>query len=130
MQARAQFAPEVVQAIEVEDEVDIEPETAGGQRGKPVTIWVVVSDGDVYVRSVRGTRGRWYQALIQQPRGVLHVGNREVLFKAQHIDDPETVARVSEAFRQKYEKRWPRETAPMVKGETLNTTLRLEPRST
>lgn len=128
MQARAQFAPDVVQAIEREDEVDIEPLTADGQRGKPVTIWVVAADGDVYVRSFRGPRGRWYQALIQQPLGILHVGNRDVPFRAIHVDGPEIIARVSDAFRQKYEKRWPKETAPMIEGETLETTLRLEPR--
>jgi hypothetical protein len=25
-----------------------------------VVIWVVVADDEVFVRSVRGTRGRWY----------------------------------------------------------------------
>jgi hypothetical protein len=28
-----------------------------------VVIWVVVADGEVFVRSVYGTRGRWYRDL-------------------------------------------------------------------
>ena len=31
--------------------------------GSAVTIWVVVSSTDVFVRSVRGTKGRWYRDL-------------------------------------------------------------------
>ena len=31
--------------------------------GSAVTIWVVVSGTDVFVRSVRGTKGRWYRDL-------------------------------------------------------------------
>lgn len=128
MQARSQFAPDVLQAVEREDEVDIEARAGEGERGKPVTIWVVAAEGDVYVRSVRAGRGRWYQALVKQPLGVLHIGNRQVPFRALHVNDPKAIERVSDAYRKKYEKRWPRETAPMVRGESLNTTLRLEPR--
>lgn len=122
MQGRSQFPPDVIQPITREDEVDIEP-----QRGRRVTIWVVVADGEVYVRSVRAGRGRWYQRLTEQPLGMLHVGTREVPFQAVHVADPKVLQRVTDAFRQKYERRWPRETAPMVKGDSVNTTLRLEP---
>ena len=128
MQARSQFAPDDIHAIEHEDEVDIEPLTGDGQRGKRVTIWAVVADGEVYVRSVRAGRGRWYQLLLKQPLGVLHVGNREVPFRAERVEDPKLLEQVSEAYRQKYAKRWPRDTAPMVQGDTLNATLRLGPR--
>jgi hypothetical protein len=31
--------------------------------GSAVTIWVVVSSTDVFIRSVRGTKGRWYRDL-------------------------------------------------------------------
>ena len=52
---------------------------------------------------------------------------REIPFHAIHIDDSPTIARVSEAYRRKYERRWPTETAEMLRDEVLSTTLKLEP---
>ena len=127
MQAAQRFSTDIVDLLERTDEVQIEPRSPDGRRTKPVTIWVVVDAGEVYVRSYRGVNGRWYRALRQQPMGVLHVDGREIPFRAVHIDDPATIARVSEAFRRKYEGRWPQETADMLKDEVLGTTLRLEP---
>ena len=128
MQVERRFPPDVVAALNLTDEVQIEPRSPGGQAGQPVTIWVVVLDGrDVYVRSYRGPRGRWYQALMQHAYGVLHVDEREVPFHTVHVDDPQTIARVSEAYRHKYEAKWPTETAEMLRDEVLSTTLKLEP---
>jgi hypothetical protein len=44
-----------------------------------------------------------------------------------HVDDPQTISRVSEAYRRKYERKWPTETAEMLQDAVLSTTLRLEP---
>ena len=100
MQVEQRFSPDVLAALDQTEEVQIEPRPPDGQPGQPVTIWVVVLDGqDVYVRSARGAKGRWYQAILEHPYGVLHVGDREVPFRAIHVDDPQTIARVSEAYR-------------------------------
>jgi hypothetical protein len=124
----ANFPADVLGLLDQTDEVQIEPRSPDGQRQPAVTIWVVVLDGlDVYVRSYRGPRGRWYQALLKHPYGVLHVSQREIPFHAIHIDDSPTIARVSEAYRRKYERRWPTETAEMLRDEVLSTTLKLEP---
>jgi hypothetical protein len=131
MQTRQHFSPDILTLLDRTDEVQIEARSPDGQRAQPVTIWVVVADGqDVYARSSRGPRGRWYQALTQHPQGALHADGREILFRAVHVDDPESVSRVSDAYRRKYEQRWPKETAPMVGGDVLSTTLRLEPLTT
>jgi hypothetical protein len=121
------FPPDIVGLLERAEEVDIEPRAPDGKPTKRVTIWIVAVDGDVYVRSVRGGRGQWYRALIRQPEGVLQVGRRAIPFRAVRVDDPATIAAVTEAYRQKYERRWPSATAPMIRGEALDTTLRLEP---
>ena len=34
-----------------------------------VIIWVVVADGEVFVRSVRGSKGRWYRDLAKGGSG-------------------------------------------------------------
>ena len=130
MQTDNRFSPDVVALLDQTDEVRIEPPSADGQPMQPVIIWVVVLDGrDVYVRSYRGVKGRWYQQLLKQPqhRGRLHVDQRAIPVRAVHIDDPEIIARVSDGFRKKYESKWPQETAEMVRDDVLPTTLRLDP---
>jgi hypothetical protein len=128
MQAKQHFAPDILSALEQLDEVEIEPRSADGRAAQPVTIWVVVVDGrQVYVRSYRGPSGRWYQALLEHPLGVLHAGQRQIPFRAVHVDDPEIIARVNDAYRRKYERKWPNETAEMLRDEVLSTTLRLDP---
>jgi hypothetical protein len=122
------FPPDVLEVLDQTDEVQIEPRSPDGQPRQPVTIWVVVLDGpDVYVRSYRGPKGRWYQALLKHPYGVLHVSQREIPFHSIHVDDAQTIARVSEAYRRKYERKWPTETAEMLGDDVPSTTLQLEP---
>src|ERR1700704_3778305 len=102
---------DVLQTLNAAEEVQIEPRSADGRSGQPVTIWVVVVDGDVYVRSYKGPQGRWYQSLLTRPDGVLHADGQEIPFRAVRVQDAQTIARVSEAYRHKYERLWPKETA-------------------
>ena len=47
------------------EELRLAPTRRDGALGKPVTIWVVPRDDDLYVRSVRGPNSGWF-------RGVRH----------------------------------------------------------
>jgi hypothetical protein len=122
------FPPAIVKLLDQTDEVQIEPRSTDGHPSGPVTVWIVALDSrDVYVRSYRGPSGRWYQSLLREPYGVLHVDGRDIPFHAVLVDDAETIARVSEAYQRKYGRKWPTETAEMLRDEVLPTTLRLEP---
>jgi hypothetical protein len=105
------------------EEVQVEP----SGNAKPVITWVVVVDGQVYVRSANGPAGRWYQALLRQPEGALHAGQVRIPFRAELVQDAETIAQVSEAFQRKYGDKWPNDTATMLRPVVLPTTLRLAP---
>jgi hypothetical protein len=102
-------------------EVDIE--TAGGRR---TTIWPVVVEGQVYIRSWLGERGLWYREIVANPDAVLHVGREAVPVRAVAAADPESVQRASAGLRRKYA--GSQSLASMVRGEILGTTLRLVPR--
>ena len=94
--------------------------------GRRIPIWIVVDGQDVYVRSVRGPAGRWYQAVLSgQPVG-LYAGAHQWTIHGEHVTDQATIARVSDAIRSKYEHRWRGPTAAMLRDEVLPTTLRLE----
>ena len=90
-------------------------------------IWVVVVEGEVFVRSVRGPRGRWYREISSNPEGALHVHNDRLPVRAAPATEEATVDAVSAAFRSKYQQSSPASTEAMVLPETLPTTLKLSP---
>lgn len=100
-------------------------ETRSGDRVFRTVIWVVVDDEDVFVRSVRGEAGRWFQRALAQPEVALGVGADRFQFTATAADDPESVDRVSEGLRRKYSPG--RSLDAMLRLEVLGTTLLLEP---
>ena len=91
-----------------------------------VVIWVVVADDEVFVRSVRGSKGRWYRDLAAGGSATLECAARRLMVQARPESDPAAVARASREYLRKYQ-RSPYAQA-MVKSEVLPTTLRLEPR--
>lgn len=93
-----------------------------------VIIWVVVAaDDSVYVRSVKGTKGRWYRDLVSDGRATLQVMGRSIAVQTTSAADDASVASASDAFLAKY--RRSAHVGSMVRAEVLATTLRVEPRS-
>jgi hypothetical protein len=111
-------------AIETAQEIDIE--TTAGTVTHRTTIWSVVEDGAVYVRSLRGGAGRWYREVTATPEAVVHVGGEAIPVLAVPAPDEESVERASAGYRRKYAGSPYVET--MTRPEILATTLRLEPR--
>lgn len=91
-----------------------------------VTIWVVVEGEEVFVRSVKGAKGRWYKDLAAGGPATLEFDGGPLPVEAIPAADPGSVARASREYLRKYH------TSPyaqsMVRAEVLPTTLRLEPR--
>ena len=94
--------------------------------GTAVVIWVVVADDEVFVRSVRGSKGRWYRDLATGGSATLEFAGRRLAVQAIPVSDPAAVARASHEDLSKY-KPSPYAQA-MVKSQVLPTTLRLDPR--
>jgi hypothetical protein len=91
-----------------------------------VVIWVVVADDEIFVRSVQGTKGRWYRDLAAGGPAPLEFVGRRLVVQAIPATDPTAIARASREYLSKYQ---PSPYAQaMVKSEILSTTLRLEPR--
>ena len=91
-----------------------------------VVIWVVVADDEVFVRSWRGTKGRWYRDLAAGGPATLEFARRRLPVQAIPASDSTGVARASRGFLRKYQ---PSSHAhEMVRSEVLPTTLRLESR--
>jgi hypothetical protein len=119
------FSGEDLAAIAAAEEVRIETQAPGGSAHRTI-IWVVVDDNEVFVRSVRGERGRWFREAKANPAVAIHMGKQRLPATAIPADDPDSIDRVSAAFRAKYP-RWGASLQSMLEPETLPTTLRLEP---
>ena len=119
------FDAETLQLLDETREVKIETRRDEKAPMHRTIIWVVTLDGDVFVRSVRGEKGRWYREVSANPSAALHVGDRRIPVRAVPVTDEQTVEAVSEAYQRKYGRTAPASTQAMLRPETLPTTLRL-----
>lgn len=104
-------------------EVSIVTEDDDGRLRRTV-IWVAASDGELFVRSVRGDSGHWYRRARAKPMVALESDDVSRRFEAVHAPDDESVNAASEGFRAKYSGR---SLDSMLAAEVLHTTLRLRP---
>jgi hypothetical protein len=121
------FEPETLKLLDETDEVYIETSRDADSPEHRTIIWAVVVGDEVFVRSVRGRKGRWYPRISAHPEGALLAGDTHIPVRAAPATDNVTVEAVSEAFRSKYEEAWPGPTAGIVRSEVLPTTLKLSP---
>src|ERR671913_1462214 len=121
------FAPEILRLLDETKEVRIETRRDGDSPEHRTIILVVVVEGEVFVRSVRGQRGRWYREISSNPEGALHVHNDRFPVRAVPATEEATVDAVSAAFRSKYQQSSPASTEAMVRPESLPTTVKLSP---
>jgi hypothetical protein len=121
------FDAQILALLDETEEVRIETRRDEEAPEHRTIIWVVVTGGEVFVRSVRGPKGRWYREISSHPEGALHAGDTRIPVRAASATEESTVEAVSEAIRSKYEQSAPGPTAAMLRPETLPTTLRLSP---
>jgi hypothetical protein len=122
------FHPETLNLLGETEEVYIETSRdADSPEHHRTIIWVVVVGDEVFVRSVRGHKGCWYQRISAHPQGAVLVEDTRIPVRTAPATDTATVDAVSEAFRSKYEDAWPGPTAGIVRSEVLPTTLKLSP---
>lgn len=119
----AHFDMDTVRQLRVAREVSIRTEK---HPDSSVVIWVVVVESDVFVRSWRGAKGRWYRDLGAGGPASLEFDGHRLPVQAIPANDAGAIASVSDEFLRKY--RTSSHAEEMVRPKALPTTLRLEPR--
>jgi hypothetical protein len=76
---------------------------AGSKPHKPTSMWAVVVDGRVFVRSWSVKPRSWYRTLLEEPHGMLEVKGRRVPFRSVRTRSLRTKAAVDGAYREKYD---------------------------
>ena len=119
------FDAETLDLLARTKEVRIETSRAGGPVHSAMS-WIVVDGHDVFIRSFRGERGRWYREARAHPEIAILAGDLRIAATALSATDPHSVRRCSEGFQAKYPTS--KSTPMMLAADTLHTTLLLEPR--
>ncbi|MGW2255730.1 DUF2255 family protein [Kitasatospora sp. NPDC001660] len=94
-------------------------------RWSPRTVWVVVLDGQGYVRSAFGRRSAWYRRVLRHVDTEVEVAGVRLPVTLRPVDDPELVRRVSGAYRAKYGLSWLGPVESMNGPEAAAATMRL-----
>lgn len=98
-----------------------------GTLRKPVIIWVVRVDDDLYVRCANGLEGTWFRGVLTRHEGRIWAGGMEVDVTFVEEIDTGINDRIDEEYLSKY-RRYPQWVAPMVTPEVRAATLKLVPR--
>ena len=122
------FDQRALQLLDDAEEIEIETRIEPADKGVPqrTVLWVVVVGADVYVRSVNGEQGHWYQHLTANPAAAIYADDERMPVHAAPVSDTEVQLKVSAAYLRKYAQ-YPQDVAWIIGPSVLATTLRLEP---
>ncbi len=119
------FAPADLAALEAAVEIEIETRASADAPAHRTIIWVMTDGADAFVRSVRGTAGRWYREAVADPRVVVRAGGKSLSARVVPAADEASIARTNAGLRRKYVGSDGFD--EMLVPDTFPTTLRLEP---
>ncbi len=75
---------------------------AGTELHRFIGIWAVVVEGRVFVRSWSLKPRSWYRTFLEEPRGTIVVGDREIAVRAVRTRSERLKDAVSRAYLEKY----------------------------
>jgi len=118
------WTPQELDSLARESEIRVAGRHRDGSARTLVTVWQVVVDGALYVRSVYGANGQWYKGVSRYHEGFIswRGGTRPVTYIPDHAQD----AAIDAAYFQKYGNGAPSQ--QITSAEAKATTLRVEPR--
>jgi hypothetical protein len=118
------FSQDDLELIDRTKLVRIETSRVGGPTHR-TTVWVVVDDGHVFVRSAYGPDARWYREATTNPGVTMWVGEQPFKARVTRVTDPDEIARMSAGLERKYA--GDPAVRQMIRPELLPLTLRLDP---
>lgn len=119
------FESEIVKRFASTEEIEIRARASPGGGAIQTPVWVVAVAGDVYVRAVRGVKGKWYRAFTSDTDPSVSLEGKRVRVRPFAVVDRAEIDRVTKAYRAKYrDSPW---LGGVLKPHTLEATLRLEP---
>lgn len=121
------WTSEEVNKVGTAEELRIATLRHDGTLRKPVIIWVVRLEDDLYVRCVNGRDGAWFRGVLTRHGGRIWAGGVEKDVTFIEELNPDINTQIDEAYLTKYQ-RYPKWVAPMVTPEVRAATIKLVPR--
>lgn len=73
-----------------------------GREHRFIGVWPVVVDGRVFARSWGVSRDGWFRAFLEEPRGAIQIGDREIRVRAVPARTERIRDKVEDAYRRKF----------------------------
>ena len=117
-----------LESIVAAEELQLVTFKQDGTLRKPVTIWIVRVDDDLYIRSWRGPTGAWFRQAQQRPEGRIVAGGvtKDVTFVDASSDEALN-NKIDAAYQSKYRRHSATYVRPMIAPQARATTLKLAP---
>ena len=68
-----------------------------------IGVWPIVVDGRLFARSWTSTKDGWYRTFLEDPLGVIQVGDRQVRVRAIGVKSERLRDRIDDAYGEKYD---------------------------
>lgn len=122
------WTSEELNKIGKSEELQIASLRRDGTPRNPVTIWVVRTGDDLYVRSVNGRNGAWFRGAQVRHEGHIWAGgvDKDVTFVEEA--DPDIKDQIDAAYRNKYRRYAANIINSIISPEARSATIKLVPR--
>jgi hypothetical protein len=70
---------------------------------KFVGVWPVVVDGRLFARSWTVRRDGWCRTFLEDPLGIVQVGDREIRIRAKRVTSEPMLDKIEDAYAEKYD---------------------------
>jgi hypothetical protein len=100
MKLKTSFPTAILESIRKEKIVGIR----AGSTHRIIGIWAVVVESRVFVRSYSMKPRSWWRTFLEDPQGIMTVGEKEIKVKAVQTRSERIKDLVSEAYKEKYDR--------------------------
>ena len=114
-------------AMDRDEELEIITVKTDGTPRRPVPIWVVRVDDDIYVWFYRGEAGAWYRHACTDGAGRVRIAGLDHSVAFEPLTDRNTSTAIDAAYTAKYARYGDSYLQPMVAEAARAATLRLTP---
>lgn len=126
MNGSAGWASDELERIDAADQLDLASVRRDGSSRRPVTMWVVRVDDDLYVRSVNGRDSTWFRRAQGRHQALIRAGGVEK--DVELVETDEHGEAVDAAYEAKYGRRYATIVPSIVAARARAATLKLVPR--
>jgi hypothetical protein len=99
MKSRRTFPKSIIEAIDAAKILGIR---AGTKPHRIIGIWVVVTEGRVFVRSYSLKERSWYRTFLEEPRGIIEVNGKQMKVRPVFTRSERLKKLVDRAYAEKY----------------------------